>query len=103
LTEAELVGVDDVMPQVLATLYLLEAQGYNIDDNVLYQDNKSYILLETNIQGSSGKQTRHIAVRYFFIADRVKLKEIRIEYCPTGIMISYYFTKPLQGSIFRQL
>jgi hypothetical protein len=97
-TEAELVGADDVMPQVLWPLYFLEDQGYKIDDNVLYQDNK--ILLETNGRGSSGKRTRHIAVRYFFIADRVKSEEIRIEYCPTGIMIAYYFTKPLQGLIF---
>jgi hypothetical protein len=102
-TESELVGTDDAMPQILWTLYFLEAQGYKIDDNILYQDNKSSILLETNGRGSSGKRTRHIAVRYFFIADRVKSKEIRIEYCPTGIMIADYFTKPLQGLLFRQL
>ncbi len=42
-------------------------------------------------------------VRYFFIADRVKSKEIRIEYCPTGIMVADYFTKALQGMIFRKL
>jgi hypothetical protein len=102
-TEADLVGVDDVMPQVLSTIYFLEAQGYKIDENYLYQDNKSSILLETNGRGSSGKRTRHIALRYFFIADRVKSKEIRIEYFPTGIMIADYFTKPLQGLIFRQL
>jgi hypothetical protein len=47
-TEAELVGADDVMPQMLWTLYFLEAQGYKIDHNILYQDNKSSILLETN-------------------------------------------------------
>jgi hypothetical protein len=102
-TESEVVGTDDVMPQILWTLYFLEAQGYKIDDNILYQDNKSSILLETNGRGSSGKRTRHIAVRYFFIADRVKSKEIRIEYCPTGLMIADYFTKPLQGVLFRQL
>jgi hypothetical protein len=34
-TKEELVGVDYVMPQVLWTLYSLEAQGCNIDDNVL--------------------------------------------------------------------
>jgi hypothetical protein len=39
--KAELVGVDDVMPQVLWTLYFLEAQGYNINCNVLYQDKKA--------------------------------------------------------------
>jgi hypothetical protein len=102
-TESELVGTDDVMPQMLWTLYFLEAQGYKIDDNVLFQDNKSSILMETNGRGSSGKRTRHINVRYFFIADRVKSKEIRIEYCPTGIMIADYFTKPLQGVLFRKL
>jgi hypothetical protein len=102
-TEAEIVGTDDVMPQILWTLYFLEAQGYQIDDNVLYQDNKSSILLETNGRGSSGKRTRHIDVRYFFIADRVKSGEIRIEHCPTGIMIADYFTKALQGALFRKL
>jgi hypothetical protein len=102
-TESELVGADDVMPQMLWTLYFLEVQGYKIDDNGMYQDNKSSILLETNGRGSSSKQTQHIAIRYFFISDRVKSKEIRIEYCPTGIIIADYFTKPLQGMIFRKL
>jgi hypothetical protein len=102
-TESEVVGTHDVMPQVLWTLYFLEAQGYKIDDNILYQDNKSSILLETNGRGSSGQRTRHMNVRYFFIADRVKSKEIRIEYCPTGIMLADYFTKPLQGVLFRKL
>jgi hypothetical protein len=102
-TEAELVGTDDVMPQILWTLYFLEAQGYKIEDNILYQDNKSSILLETNGRGSSGKRTRHINVRYFFIADRVKSGEIRIEHCPTGIMIADYFTKALQGALFWKL
>jgi hypothetical protein len=102
-TEAEIVGTDDVMPQMLWTLYFLEAQGYKIEDNILYQDNKSSILLETNGRGSSGKRTRHIDVRYFFIADRVKSGEIRIEHCPTGIMIADYFTKALQGALFWKL
>ena len=102
-TESEIVGVDDCMPQILWTLYFLEAQGFKIDDNMLYQDNKSSILLETNGRGSSGKNTRHINVRYFFVADRVESGEIRIEHCPTGIMIADYFTKALQGATFRRL
>jgi hypothetical protein len=101
-TETELVGADDIMPQMLWTLYFLEAQGYKVDNNILYKDNKSAILLETNRRGSSGKRTRHINVQYFFIANRVKSREIKIAHCPTGIMIADYFTKPLQGLIFRQ-
>ena len=94
-TESEVVGADDVMPQMLWTRYFLEAQGFKIHDNVLYQDNKSSILLENNGRGSSGKRTRHIAMRYFFISDRVKSKKVCIKYCPTGIMLADYFTKPL--------
>ena len=54
-----------------ALLHLLETQGYKIDNDILYQDNTSSIFLETNGRESSEKHTRHITVRYFFIADRV--------------------------------
>ena len=53
-------GVDDLMAQVLWTRHFLMSQGYPIDDNVVYQDNQSTILLAKNGRGSSGKRTRHI-------------------------------------------
>jgi hypothetical protein len=56
-TEAELVGVDDVMALVIWTRYFLQAQGYTVDDNIVYQDNQSAILLEKNGRRSSGKRT----------------------------------------------
>lgn len=100
-TEAELVGVDDVMPMVLWTRYFLEAQGYNVDTDMC-QDNQSAMLLEKNGRASSGKRTRHINIRYFFVADRVKSGEVRSKHCPTDDMLGDYFTKPLQGSKFRK-
>ena len=66
-TEAELVGVNDVMPQVLWTRCFIEAQGCKISDCITYQDNKSAILLERNGRSSSGKKTKHFNVRYYFI------------------------------------
>jgi hypothetical protein len=102
-TEAELVGIDDVMAQVLWTRYFLEAQGYPIDDNVVYQDNQSTMLLAKNGRASSSKRTRHINIRYYFVADRIKNGELRVEYCPTGDMVADFYTKPLQGSLFRRL
>jgi hypothetical protein len=57
-TESELVGVNDVSVMILWTKLFLEEQGYNINSNILYQDNKSAILLETNGKKSSGKRTR---------------------------------------------
>jgi hypothetical protein len=101
-TEAELVGVDDAMPQILWTRYFLQAQGYLVKDSKLYQDNQSTMLLAKNGKKSSGKRTRHINIRYFFVSDRVKSKEVSIDYCPTGDMIADFFTKPLQGSGFRK-
>jgi Reverse transcriptase (RNA-dependent DNA polymerase) len=56
-TEAELVAVADVMPQVLWTKYFLSAQGYEIETSTIYQDNQSAILLEKNGRASSGKHT----------------------------------------------
>ena len=54
-TEAELVAVDDCMSQILWTRYFLDAQGYNINECIIYQDNKSAILLEQNGRASSSK------------------------------------------------
>ena len=100
-TEAELVGVSDVMPQVLWTRYFLEAQGCAVSDSIVYQDNQSAILMEKNGRASSSKRTRHINIRYFFVTNRVASGEIKIKYCPTLEMLADYFTKPLQGSQFK--
>ena len=47
-TKVELVGVNDAMGLVLWTCLFLETQGYQIEDNIVYQDNKSTILLAKN-------------------------------------------------------
>jgi hypothetical protein len=102
-TEAELVGVNDAMSIILWTRHFLEAQGYKVEKNVVYQDNESAMLLEKNGRQSSGKRTRHLEVRYFFVTDNINRNKMSIEYCPTGAMIADYFTKPLQGSSFTKL
>jgi co-chaperonin GroES (HSP10) len=80
----------------------MKVQGYDVKDNVLFQDNKSSILLENNGKASSSKRTKHINIRYFFITDRVSKKEVSVLWCPTGDMIGYYATKPLQGGLFQK-
>jgi hypothetical protein len=101
-TEAELVGADDFMPAICWTRYFMEAQGYKVLDSILYQDNKSTILLEKNGKASSGKRTKHINIRYFFITDRISKNELSVVWCPTGNMIGDYATKPLQGAVFKK-
>jgi hypothetical protein len=101
-TEAEIVGADDFMPAVCWTRYFMESQGYEVNDNIVYQDNKSSILLEKNGKASSSKRTKHINIRYFFITDRVRNNEVSVVWCPTGDMIADFATKPLQGALFKK-
>jgi hypothetical protein len=101
-TESELVGVDDVLLMILWTELFLEEQGYGINSNILYQDNKSAILLETNGKKSSGKRTQALNIRYFFLTDQVEKGNVTIVYCPTDDMIGDFHTKPLQGEKFRK-
>ena len=54
-TEAELVAADDCMSHLLWTNYFLEQQGIKYNTIVLYQDNKSAILLEKNGKASTSK------------------------------------------------
>jgi hypothetical protein len=102
-TEAEVVAVHDNMPTVLWTRYFLGEQGYQMKPSVILQDNQSAMLLETNGRGSSSKRTRHMNIRYFFVADCQQRGEVTIKYCPTDEMIGDFFTKPLGGAKFRRL
>ena len=53
---------------------------------------------------SNNGRTRHIAIRFFFVADRVNNNEIKLEYLETGNMIAdMILTKSLQGELFRKL
>ena len=101
-TEAELIAVDDAITQVLWTRLFMAEQGYPITENIVYQDNKSAILLEKNGRASAGKRSRAINIRYFFVTDQVEKGHIKIDHCPTSELWSDYQTKALQGEKFRK-
>ena len=95
-------GVSEYIPYNIWIVMFLKEQGYEIKDNVIYQDNKSAMLMEQNGRNSCTGNSRHINIRYFFVKDRVDKKEMRIQYCPTGLMLADYYTKPLMGSKFQE-
>jgi hypothetical protein len=80
----------------------MEAQGYQVQDNILFQDNKSTILLEKNGKALSSKRTKHVNIRYFFITNRIDKGDVSLVWCLTGDMIRDFMTKPLQGALFRK-
>ena len=102
-TEAELIAADDCSGLIVWTKCFLEAQGYKLEDNILCQDNRSAISSEENGKESSGKRTRHIDTRCFFLTDRIKMKEPRVAHAGTEDVIADCFTKPLQGKQFKKM
>ena len=89
------------MPEMLWSLYFIQAQGYKAECVGLYQDNISTQLLMKNGKMLSGKKTKHIKAKFFFIKDRVDNGEIKVNDCPTEEMWADIMTKPLQGTAFR--
>mmetsp|Transcript_101094 Transcript_101094/g.205123 ORF Transcript_101094/g.205123 Transcript_101094/m.205123 type:complete len:115 (+) Transcript_101094:236-580(+) len=70
--------------------------------DILYH-NESAILFENNGRLSYGKGLRHIDIRYFYVSDMVAKDEIRVlHWYPKLEMIADFFTKPLQGKLFRK-
>jgi hypothetical protein len=93
-TETELVAAGEVLTQAIWFKNLIQEQ-LNIKNKItLLQDNMSAILLEKNGITSSGKNMRHLSIRAFWIADRVKKGELDIEHEPTEEMVADFFTKP---------
>ena len=98
----ELVGVDQVLPLILWVPLFMEAQGYRVEKNTIYQDNKSCILMAENGKRSSGKQTRALNICYFYITDQIERGNIEIKYCLTDEMTGDYISKGLQGFKFKK-
>ena len=61
-TKAEVVATDEIISPMIWTQLFLEAQGYLAKENILYQDNKSAMLLETNGCKSADKCSHHLNI-----------------------------------------
>jgi hypothetical protein len=89
------------MPEILWSLYFMESQGYKVECIGLHQDNTSTQLLMNNGRFLSGKKTKHIQAKFFFIKDRINDGEMIVVNCPTEGMWADILTKSLQGKAFR--
>ena len=72
-------------------------------NKLIYQDNESAIKMEVNGRNSCTGNSRHVNIKYFWVKDHIDKGVVRIKYCPTTLMLADYFTKPLQGELFRRL
>ena len=100
--ESETVAASDYGGMAIWTREFLIAQGYTVGPVEYQQDNKSAMQL-LNKGMSTSKRTRHIGIRFFWIADRIKAGDLVIQYESTETMLADVLTKPLQGSRFVAL
>ena len=100
-TETEIVSTGERFPKCTWFRYFRLAQGGDTKEDILMQDNRSAIILQKNYPYSARKGTKHMHARYFFVADKVANKEVKIIYCPTEKMIADFSSKPTQGQLFK--
>ena len=81
--------------------YFMEAQGYTIENIILYQENKFTIFLANNGRVSAGKNSKHIKNRFFLITDKVAQGDLKMEHKGTDKMWGDVNTKPTHRKRFR--
>ena len=62
----------------------MQEQGYDMEPSLVYQDNMSAILFETNDKFSCSKRTKHFKIKFFHIKEKQYEGEIRLEHCSTS-------------------
>ena len=77
-TETELLSVDTYIPEVLWSLYFIQAQGYEVKYAEINQDNVSAQILETN--GNSPARGRLITLRQNSSLSRIRSTDRRLKF-----------------------
>lgn len=98
-TETELIAIDDSLPTIQWTHNFLKEQGYDLNTEIK-EDNRSTMFLMKNGRLSSGKRTKHLDIRYFYVKDLIDRGVIKLSHCISEEMIADFFTKPIQGKKF---
>ena len=94
-TESELVGASDYVPYNIWYVMFMHHQEYLDKSNKFLQENQSARRMEVNGRNYCTGNSQHIDTMDLFIRYWVDKKELSLVYCPTHLMLYYYFTKPL--------
>jgi hypothetical protein len=100
-SEAELIGVSDELSPALWLVNFIKSQGYKVQPINLHQDNRSTIAIMQKGH-TNARRLRHLNIRYFFVKDYIERGELVIVNDKSEDMVSDFFTKPLQGYLFKK-
>ena len=79
-TESKQVSLANVLGTIMGCKYCMEVEGYTIENNILYHDNTSTILLAKNSRMSAGKNSKHIKNSFFVVTDKFVQEELKIQH-----------------------
>jgi hypothetical protein len=101
-TEAEyMAACAAVQEAIYLRTLLLDLREEQKEASTLYQDNQGAIAMGNN--SISNKRSKHISIKYHFVREKVKEKEIKLEYKETTKMIADCLTKPVGKQVMNRL
>ena len=102
-TKSKLIGVYDILPQVLWTKQFLEDWGGWIQQPWSTKTIPVQFCWKRTARVQAQKGTKHMHIQYFYVMEQVQQKAIHVTHCLTEEMVTDFFTKPLQGSLFVKI
>jgi hypothetical protein len=99
--EAEIIALTEAAKQATWLMQLAHDTGADYQTITIFEDNQAAISLTGDTKFS--QRTKHMAVRHFFIRDKIEDKTINVEYVPTADQLADFFTKPLTKATFLRL
>ena len=101
-SESELCAAEEAATYAVWYKSLLSDMGIKlVDPIVLFQDNKSTIIMA--VQGGSFKRTKHLIGRQSYLKERISSGDLILQYKPTAIMEADLLTKPLSHLVLQRL
>jgi hypothetical protein len=99
--EAEYIAIGYATQEAMFLRSVLEELNQlNKESTRIYVDNQSSIKIATN--QTVKNRTKHIAIKFHFVKEKVENNEINLKYLPTEDMLADIFTKPVGQIILRK-
>ena len=93
-TEAEFIALVEAIKESLWLRQVIKEMGFVINEpTIINQDNQSTIAIA--IDPINHGRVKHMDIKMYFIREHLKNKEVKLIYCPTGLMLADILTKPL--------
>lgn len=100
-TEAEIVAANEGSKEIIWLKRLFEGILSLKEVPILQVDNSAAVRLAQNPEFH--RRTKHIAMKHFFIRERVLAGDLAVQQIPTEVQIADIMTKPLPGTRLRTL